>query len=57
MDTSYNQVILLMEGWRSPTQSQILPPTRYAGIKMEKKLREWITNDWTNLRPMSRKKE
>jgi hypothetical protein len=27
-------------------------PTRYAGIKMEQKWREWPTNDWPNLRPI-----
>ena len=26
--------------------------TRYTGIKMEQSLREWLTNDWPNLRPI-----
>ena len=43
------------------THPQNLPPknvlpTRYAGIKMEQRLREQPTNDWPNLRPIPRER-
>jgi hypothetical protein len=55
--TFCNQARLPMEGGEyQSTHKTFNPkfflPTRYAGIKMEQKLRKWPTRYWPNLRPM-----
>jgi hypothetical protein len=54
--TSCNQVGLPVE-WEGPQPThktfnlKCVRSTRDTGTKMEQGLREWLTNDWPNLRP------
>ena len=52
-----NQTGLLMEGLGHQSSYKTFDlkfvlPTRYAGVKMEQKLRDWATYDWPILRSM-----
>ena len=55
VSSSHTQVGLPVEGGgHQPTNKTFKPkfvlPTRCAGIKTEKRLKEWLTNDCPNLR-------
>lgn len=56
MATSCNQERLPMEGSEhhlsyTTLDPQFVMPIIWVGIKLEQKLKEWPTHDWTNLRP------